>query len=400
MSRLLALPSELLDHVIDQVHRDDFENFSMTCRVIYSLSEQRLKLHIERNAKYTHLRYGYAHPDSDWTSYHPLFLSDMCQDYSVAQCPISLQMEFDAYADHLKNCISQPWDNYREYYGQKLVEIMSSTRYFTEAEATAWLDHPNRKHLADLNSLLLLLLPNLRSIKIGGSENSEVFLEILEHIALQDTGRRAARNPNGLRALSQLSHVEVSHPNSLDLFAPFAILPSMKYVEDRSFYYATLGRIGAFERGYLVPGNSNVAAFKTKTLPPVGSLSLQRLQNFQALRLFEFGHEVETFAAPSKDILCMAIDALKQHSWMTLKSLSFTGLWEYDVLQSRERRTVTNLKLSLVSLQTFEALEEARLHCHLYTKLWGENQDYENSDVGSKNASLRYLRLSTYYRHR
>ncbi len=42
----------------------------------------------------------------------------------------------------------------------------------------------------------------------------------------------------------------------------------------------------------------------------------------------------------------------------------------------------TKPKLVQASLQVFEALREVRLHCHLFTMLWGQKQDYENSDAG------------------
>jgi len=105
MSRLLALHFELLVHIIDQVHRNGLEKFPMMCRVIYLLSEQKLRVLIERSGKYTPLRYGYNNAvDDPWTSLHHLFFDEICKDYSVAQYPKSLQLDLDTYVYHPNPC--------------------------------------------------------------------------------------------------------------------------------------------------------------------------------------------------------------------------------------------------------------------------------------------------------
>ncbi len=196
---------------------------------------------------------------------------------------------------------------------QDLVEMISSTRHFTELEATSWLEHPDRKQLGDLYGFLPLLLPNLQSVNISGGDKSDCFLEIPKRIVLQDTGHWAGGISNGSRAPSQLSHVEVVDFD-LQLFAPFALLPSVTYIEDMSDGYLTRNTVDGFESAYLLPGNSKVAAFKTMTLDNEGSISLQRLQKFQSLMLFEFPCGKYADTDPSKDMPCMAIDASKQHS--------------------------------------------------------------------------------------
>jgi len=77
MKTISDLPDELILHVLDEVHPDDIESFSQTCKHIHACSRGHLEKHRNFKAQYSEVVLRWKEPKSDDHAYHfqhPMFL--------------------------------------------------------------------------------------------------------------------------------------------------------------------------------------------------------------------------------------------------------------------------------------------------------------------------------------
>ena len=395
MFPLLELPTELIEHVVAVVHPRNIEALSRCgSRLIRDLTKKPLVKHYELKSKYTcirlcgeeHVKKGKARKVDDWRAltFIPVsaparihyrsrasVLKDILRNCSLASYPKYVSLGNYSPGE---NSTHGPWPFYLEEHEAEWSEIMSDITAFvgsldvpTDIKKT-WVEavySPRNKSAAV--ALVLSLLTDVKVLKmeywrIGACELDPLWT-VLTHIAMNDrSSGNLEQSSICERPLSRLQEFSIEGlpvgPIAIDLFIPFASLPSILdlhgvRISDRTQNGKLLGwqwPIGFPDRGSSVTSihlhNSSVEASTFESF----------LRSIAALREFTYQHDHYLSTEASQWDPSGIVAVLRRCAVSSLTSLNLTTQPERVLARTRDVQGEF-----VGSLQMFAALKHIRM---------------------------------------
>lgn len=241
MLDLLSLPNEILSDIIKTVHPDEIESFSLSCRLIHSLSKDVLREHAAKKQKYFKLNLALSGETLDNPiGIHPVFmLRDILQNDRVAFYPIELVigvLDEDWYLEYLETINGEVSRTFAQY-DAEIFSLLSKSPYLCSSEVARWHQAIGMGIHGATVAILLTILPNVEKITLHIKSFDESFLkEMMDRI----TGAicNLSLDVRRLTALSKVLDVTIVgeamdhslHPRDVGIFESFATLPSIKSI--------------------------------------------------------------------------------------------------------------------------------------------------------------------------
>ena len=248
MHNLLSLPNELTTQVIDELDLTDTWSFARTSKDIYNLSQSAMQRHREYKEKYSIICLGPPVLDhdgnDDGTTFdggHPLFfLERIIRDPRIACYVTDLRLSrcgqrlfqgkaFRKQQERLATIITA--------LGTEIAALGANCPWLNESRRLHWqealLAHPNQAYYA---ALLLILLPNLRSLAMKGMcYDCEPISELVEAIGKANRDRSSAVHESALSKLRSISinHCDTEDGQDITVYTPFVPLPSLRSLHGR-----------------------------------------------------------------------------------------------------------------------------------------------------------------------
>ena len=242
MPSLLDLPNEIVILIANVVHAAEIESFSSCNKRIHWLSEEALKKHKRMKAQYGELDFGGCAPWL-WTSRrqgrrpNPIFfLRNILNDDNLAHYPTKLFISEVTGQVEDWSLWSLEW---QEEMQEKIMEALADCRdsittkvegcpYIEPEERQCWIQEIFGGSEATLLALLILYLPNLRSITFANTCWAE--LERLEQLTakIAVATRESKPNPCPLDKLSHLGLERVCNLFEDRPGTPIMGLPSLR----------------------------------------------------------------------------------------------------------------------------------------------------------------------------
>ena len=393
---LLDLPNEVLGTIIDRVDPGDLDSIAESSPLLKSLATRALKVHHEREQKYTNIEVFGCH---EHIGQHPLqLLGQICANPQLAWYPKSLKVECcgepvmehndDEFAplmhdeefdqkfeleyfngDCWKSDVISVYKVIRSW-GEDIRDLVFQSGYFDEEESERWYNHIRKGNREAIVGLLLTLLPNLEVIEF---EAYGLGVDFLFKIVQCITGPRresSKKTEDGARVLTKLrefrlrgwSENEEFNEGSEDfcLAGYFARLPSMRKI----VALETDTRFSLFDNHpwtKIESGSSGIDEIHLGHVSMSTMSIVDCLRSLKALRKFYYEWNPARWRVPRggglgnhlRSVLAVIVD----HFQSSLESLCLQGL----LLEGR-----TNTFISLCSLTK---LTNARLPNELFASV-------------------------------
>ena len=297
------LPNEMVREVARHVMPEDIENFSLVSKRIYAVNLAFLEEHRDLRERYSAFdnlekaafdgrRLEKSDPEDDpWTS--------NCLPFDVFSTLLTDVLIKRRVAHYIKEFRMQGWffewepdqDQHIPYTEEQFILFKKAlSRYVLPTKLEEWIKELDDGHENPVTSLLLILLPNISSIKFEHCSNTAHQLrEVIERI-------RTDCIP-GIAILSHLERVNLQYdefcnqaePRPVDLLAFLATIPSLKSVYAQAFATVT----GPHDFSCLLPQSSNIRdlGFKGSILQ-FGQLE-DLFQGLKALRKFNYIYDMD-----------------------------------------------------------------------------------------------------------
>lgn len=245
MSRLLALPNELISPIIDEIPLTDIESFALCSKATHMLCETAIRRILEE--RYAIIRLGSREGlprsytrirarDDPAREQHPLlFLDRILSKPNIAQYPTELQIEFNVKddEDEIEDSEKAALDNAISTWSTRLASFGANNPWLTGELRETW----QRALLRPMNrfyhfGMLLTMLPNIQSITISNVlDKAAPMTDMIFAIA---EANRDSSSPVHRKALAHIHKVafETTHSRVSDeemrMYEPFAALPSIR----------------------------------------------------------------------------------------------------------------------------------------------------------------------------
>ena len=238
MPQLLNLPNELFLEVIRLVTPEGIEQLSWCSKDVYNVAKDALDYHRLRKQSYSivsvHCAPFQVYQGELSNILHPLrFLADIAMDEDIAYYTTELILG-GCHSEH--EVFRQDEDreelNLSDKSKQWISDKVESCPYLDGYEIEDWIIQILSGFPGETSALLLTLLPNLHSVTIIDSFGSETPLGII----VSRMAQACSQNDQSYRpALGKTSAVSMIYGKPLDLYAPFAVLPSLRSFHGRMF---------------------------------------------------------------------------------------------------------------------------------------------------------------------
>lgn len=314
MARFSDLPNEITLMIISLVLPDDIENIASTCRNIYDLAERHLERHRALKRRHAVYLFNDPRPTSPQRTHLPLldeYLQESRTVYYVQKLSVNRWLTQWTRRWNLASTAPEELHlAYSDEYMSKLRETVS--RLAPQDEVPEWLGYLESGSEDPIVALLLLLFPNLSTLKMNFTEAG--------HKCVYGTTCRIARMMRPGLLLSQLRHIYIIcwplryNTVPFKLLEFFASLPSMRSLYGQMLLVLDPDGDPDTE---MAPQTSNVedlrltaCLFHTKRL-------FKLFKAFKALRSFTYVSEPTTYEIPRTDF---------DPWWITLVLSSFAKL--------------------------------------------------------------------------
>ena len=184
--KLLELPTEVLRLIVEETLPEGFESFTLTCRKIYTLCEDRLAKHNQLRRMYRNFRYKRlrsAANDPDFQDRHDIW-SSLALIHAIGQEPLIARyiitadlkggVAFDEYADDTEEAETIYQRTIAELKSSgSLRQLLEQSSHLREAgeDVQDWFDSlvKDGEEIHHADTFLLTLLPNVEKVSL--SEN-------------------------------------------------------------------------------------------------------------------------------------------------------------------------------------------------------------------------------------
>lgn len=348
MASFSDLSNELVLEIINHVLPDDLESFTSTCKTIWIMAKEKLRIHRHLKQRYSRLRCSYG---SDSLSD---ILDDVIVDYRTVFYikELTVDLWYSAWHDP-EDSDMEDWDTkdlHLPYPEHQMVRMrQAASELVPQAHSREWIQEIEKGDQGPVFGLLLLLLPNLSTLRIKrfGYTDERLF-ETLERVAAM----RGTELP-----LSKLKKIELLHADRYefeDLYPviQFAALPSVNSISGRIHCFGQSN--GVYQS--LPPRSSNVEelVFISSSITP--EIIFDFLEGFKALRIFTYhsGHLDDENAGRGTVDPFWIRAALLAHARTSLESLTLCS-------HTMKRRYMGNIR-SFENLNTLVTDLQMLLH--------------------------------------
>lgn len=346
MSRLLALPNELISPIVDEIPSTDIESFALCSKATYYWCGPAIRRIFE--ARYAVVRLG--SPEDMPASYgcnhsssgcHPLlFLARILSKPHLAQYPTELEIEVyieddeddEDYEDEdeMQHSETTALRDAVSIWSSELTSIGANNLWLTGEAREVWkralLQPKNKVYCV---GILLTMLPNVESITITNmTDEAGPLVNMILAIA---KANRDPSSPVHEKALSRLHEVALSahlgeEAGETWIYGPFAALPSM-----RSLYGSAIGGYNRVAQSDLTKDRGcqfEVIKFVHSAVDAKFFDGL--LQLAAALKIFTYHHAIYIDEAVRFDALSIvrALATYTSHSLEKLDLTADTEIWE------------------------------------------------------------------------
>lgn len=318
MAGFSDLSNELVLETIHHVLPDDLKSFTSTSKKIWTLAMSKLQIHRDLKQRYSHLE----------CSFRSGSLSDILDDVIVDNRTAIRVKELTV--DHWYSAWHDPEDSDMDDWDMDDMNLpfpehkmarmrQAASELVPEPQSREWIQEIENGDQGPLVGLLLLLLPNLSTLRIKQlGFTIKCFFQTLERVATL----RGTELP-----LSKLKKIEVLNADrndfeDLDLYPviQFAALHSVKSISGRFYCFGQRSEIYQF----LPPRSSNVEEliFISSSITP--EIIFDFLEGFRALRIFAYhsDHVEDPNAGRGRFNPFWIRSALLAHARTSLESLT------------------------------------------------------------------------------
>ena len=349
MINLLSLPVELQLEIISNIHLNDIEAFTLSCKSVHRLSKWRLMQQYVRERSFSTIAVGHV-DNSIWEDgqqikgVHPLLiLRNLLADppswlytktfivgriKGTHRYPLSAEEEAAMGKAELQDVVTQ----FRSH-EQLLKKVLGVQRcVFPERKETDLKNCPGaRKWTNDIlsgnmeaaTSLLIAILPNVHKIRLVEKIQSPASSEFLGF--LKDLLSAAVSEKHDLTEINSFSKLTELGVNGLDeeyatnfsVFRGFTTLPSVRTIKGQAVFRA---RAESFLRGSIDVSNVTSLEFYHSSIDATSFSSA--LCIMKGLRKF-----IYSFWAANSDLWepRRIVDAFEAHTRKTLRGLGLTS---------------------------------------------------------------------------
>ena len=327
------MPNEITLMIIRLVLPDDIESFTSTCTQIYNVATEDLERH--RTLKRKHRVYGYEDPSRyrDPRLYSaPYQLSNRC---SLAQLLDEI-LQKPRTAFYVQEISIRGWR--RMWSAQEHLETMRpENRHLPYSEGTisrlrkavsdlvphdevsSWMRYIKRGSEDPIISLLILLLPNLSTLKFHHLGEDR------EHLC--STLYRIASMESPAAPLSCLRHVQIPaclEIPGLKLVGLFAALPSVRSIHGFNIYETGFDAYSDTDLALVAPWTSKLEDLTLVTCSINPKRLFDFLETFEALRSFTYHSGIKKYRNDQQVEFdpCWIRSALSAFAKSTLQSLT------------------------------------------------------------------------------
>ncbi|KAF6241332.1 hypothetical protein HO173_000042 [Letharia columbiana] len=382
MPRLLDLPNEILDKIVDQIHPEDIINFSLSRLRIYRVARDAVSLHLERKTTYEDVVLHGCHRHAH--NAHPLrLIQDICMDWRIGEYPKVLMIECCHHPCHPDNFSPEEDDNYvEEYQIQKMEDdevvqtIMPVIQgYIEEKVAQSRVSNQRRFDVGRLCdnvrngerdsafAFLLFFLPNLEEICLA---QSTWHFRTLEHAILAISEQNLQRTPWTRKPLMNLSQVRIlGSSDDIGDGEDFQVFSGIRCAPiNADDVWALRGRLR----------HAVIAEYLTELLAGI-----------RALKRFTYSHN-ENLVEGSGMEPHKILGVLLEHAKHSLEYLSLTGRYDpHDEESDIDPRNG--------SLRDFEVLKEIVLDGRVYVEHTPDDSQESNSaDISYPETHGHFIR--------
>lgn len=401
-SRRLALPNELITHIIDEIASADIESFALCNKATYNLCGPAIRRIFEE--RYAVIRLGspedlpasYAFDDPSRGCHPLLFLARILSNPHIAQYPTELQVDIyieddEDDEDEIEDPERVTLKNATLTWSSELTSIAANNAWLTGEVRELWqraLLQPKNKFY--YLGILLTMLPNLESItSTNMPDEAAPLVDMIWAIA---KANQDSSSPVHEKALAKLHEVALEAHygelgGELGIYASFAALPSMRSLSRSA--------IGGYTREAPInlPHHTRDKGCQLEVVKFVHSAVDAEsfdglLQLATALKTFTYHHSINIAEDQRFDAVGI-VRALAKNASHSLEKLDLTAdteiwqEWDHDPLAHRQQ--------CIPSLRDFARLRSLRIDDKLLqAPHWG-GQVTRLVDI--LPASIRIIRL-------
>lgn len=383
MAQLLDLPNELLQDIISIIRVDDIEAFTSCNKLIRALSRDVLQRHREMKMKYSTIRctsQSISYDSMDVRLGVHALLYEIILDGTVASYPTTLILHDGSH--HRTNRspghhppLEYPVSDARKRDVENQIRLkLWQCPYIKLKDMHLWIQRPPWLYFDTALSLLLSLLPNLRSIFTGGIM---IYLPYTQYMLAQIAKGNQKYSDNS-NPLSRLVSIDLFHEagpewpsKRLELYLRFTDFPSIRRIGG----YDVRGRqewtASAMAHNYPPPkaklrNDSKITEIKF-THSNISSHSFENLfRRINALQSFEYGYYTAPIDGLSGFELSKIVGSLLANASHSLVRFDLTleGL-----LYSDEYKMVyLHGQIFIGSLRGFQVLKKIRVNNTMFIK--------------------------------
>ncbi|MDI1487578.1 MAG: hypothetical protein OHK93_006848 [Ramalina farinacea] len=226
---IILLPVEILVYIAREVRPQDLKNFVLTCRVVYSASEDALKEYRGLRKQYRHVGNFIREQRSSACHYLAELLHRMLESPKVAS-----HVEHFSYREDKR-------DEYRAAdYKQSFQDSLENLQLNNSERETWWSDTSQNRYKPRANQLMLGLLlhnlPNLEAFEWHSVENALDLASLLQPTQLHQAGLRPPLLPFLKKVwLSAGRFGAYVGDIPLKQVLPFLALPMIEYLDIQRF---------------------------------------------------------------------------------------------------------------------------------------------------------------------
>ena len=251
MATLLSLPTELLDHIMDDVHIDDFEAFCSCCKWVERLAATRLQEHLARKLRFPTVAIEPEDLDDENVSLDSndstddliptSLLRDFLMDEKNALYPRSMSIDVDRNTNGneklLNTLVTTYLDQHHGLEDKIVAKIMQIQKnLYTElpvVDTQTWIDRIKKGDSDATAALLVTLFPNVKTLSMSycPGPTDSLLIRTLERL----TSSATKHGPRAFDTFRELSEIDLcplrdSGANG-KLIAMFMGLPSMRVIK-------------------------------------------------------------------------------------------------------------------------------------------------------------------------
>lgn len=322
MPKLLDLPNELLDQIIDDTIPEGIEAFAESSMHIYSLAQDRVDQHLDCLSPYCQIELS-NHRDAGPSKFSPLELLK-----NIFQTPYLVRYPQQLTLDQLDNYKTKEFSRSDEFKTQ-VIKALVECRYVPSNEIENWATEICRGNYDAGTALLLTLLPNVRCLIIHG--DSFIGYHVRHMVRCIVEASHDPQLTTRCPALSRLAKVHLMGSNfggceqSIGILAHLSALPSMNVLQcERVSCRRT--EIPNWDQHRYDGGVTKIELLDSYMHPD----NLSRLlQGVRTLRRFEYEAHARYCETWSPFEICQI---LQHHSKDTLEELDLTWHNSKDAL--------------------------------------------------------------------